>query len=355
MDTAQPGLAAENVALDNAAEAFKAFTTGVPVSQPRDESGRFAPLTPAEEASEEAEEIEADDAQPEGEAEAAEDGAEHETEEAAADEAQPADDVPMPTSWSKEDEALWGALPAEAKAKIFAREAQRDQAVNAKFQEAANVRKQAEGLLTEAQANRQQYAQAIEQVLSLVRAEEPNPQSFIDETGQFDGNAYAWAKAQHDQTQKLVSDLQAQRQELAAQEAAEEARAFAEAEAAYRPKLFQAIPDLADATKGPALIQEISRYAVDSGLDPGILPKASSLEVHLLWKAMQYDRQQAAKAKVQAKPAPKPATPAVKPGVSSPRSAFEKAKQQKVMERLHAEGSVEAGAALFRNIFSKAR
>ena len=55
----------------------------------------------------------------------------------APDEGQP-EPVDMPASWSKEDAETWSALPADAQAKIAEREGQREQAVNAKFQESAN-------------------------------------------------------------------------------------------------------------------------------------------------------------------------------------------------------------------------
>lgn len=74
-----------------------------------------------------------------------------------------------------------GSLPADAQGKIAEREAQREQAVNQKFQEAANVRKTFEAELTEANANRDAYKAAIDDVLSLVSPVKPDPAPMVQE------------------------------------------------------------------------------------------------------------------------------------------------------------------------------
>src|SRR5207342_3716844 len=127
--------------------------------RPRDEKGRFA-----------REEIQA-----EAEAEPAQAEAEsHDEEEAdeAAEEAQ-LEAVDLPTAWPAELAEEWQNLPAPLQDKIVQREAEREAAVNAKFQEAANVRKANEALIAEANTNRQRYAEAIDTVLSAVEPQRP--------------------------------------------------------------------------------------------------------------------------------------------------------------------------------------
>jgi hypothetical protein len=63
----------------------------------------------------------------------------------------------------------WTSLPPETQAFIREREGQRESAVNAKFQEAANLRKAHEAEIGEAQTNRQAFAEAADFVLSLAR------------------------------------------------------------------------------------------------------------------------------------------------------------------------------------------
>src|SRR3546814_121584 len=99
-DTGQPGLAPENVALDEAANAFKTHLGQIPAPVARDDSGRFTSTAVQEEEEEIEAEVEAE-AAPEAE----EDAEQQETDEAA-DEAQPSP-VDMPASWSKEDAEAW--------------------------------------------------------------------------------------------------------------------------------------------------------------------------------------------------------------------------------------------------------
>src|ERR1051325_10520623 len=167
-DTAQPGMAAENVALDDAAHAFKVHL-GQTDERPRDERGRFAPSQEEEPA--EGEEINTEAAPVEGEEAVENDDGLEETGEAA-EEAQP-DPVELPPSWSKDDAELWASLPADVQTKVSEREAQREAAVNAKFQEAANVRKANEALFAEAQSSRDHAIGVIDQVKSLIAPQRP--------------------------------------------------------------------------------------------------------------------------------------------------------------------------------------
>src|SRR5687767_13255906 len=172
-DTAQPLAAAADSeivstrdALEAASQAFKLSLgqAGDP-AQPRSADGRFTSSGAPEKPDEEEDQIDAPEAGDEPDAGAEnqdEDGADEE----AGDEPQPSD-AALPKSWPAEQAELWKSLPPETQAFIAAREGQRDAAVNAKFQEAANLRKAQEAEIIEAQSNRQRYAEAVDQVLSL--------------------------------------------------------------------------------------------------------------------------------------------------------------------------------------------
>lgn len=348
-DTAQPAMAADpNVQLENAANAFKA-ALGQDV-QPRDEQGRFASVEPEVE-----EDLDEGELQSEPEAE---DDAEIEADaEAADDEAQP-EPVKMPTSWSKEDADLWQSLPADAQGKIAEREAQREQAVNQKFQEAANARKQFETELAEANANRDAYKSAIDDVLSLVTPTKPDPRAYGAGTGNYNREAYDLAMLQYEQQSNYVAQLQQQRQAIVAQQQEEAERAYqAEIQAieeVARPRFVADVPELTDPSKAGQVLTDIVKYAVESGVPASVFEQSdmsgvTSAELHIAWKAMQYDRIKSAQVKVKGTPAPKPAQPAVKPGVTISRSATKATAMRKATERLATEGSIEAGAAVWKN------
>lgn len=340
VDTAQvPTAPADPVA--DAAAAFAAMREPEATAQPRDDAGRFA-------RAEEEQEIEA--APVEGEAEIEAEPIEGEE---AAEEAQP-EAVKMPASWSKEDAEHWGALPAETQALISQREAQRETAINSKFQEAANARKAGEAQLAEANANRDAYAEAINTVLGLVSPVEPDPRAFGLGTGQYDREGYDLAVLQHRNSVATIESLKQQRDAIlsAQQEDAQKAEAarFAEIEEKARPALLAAIPDLSDAAKAPAALGEIVKYAVAQGIPESVFQEnadtITSAELLIAWKASQYDKLQEAKTRVA--PKAKTGAPPVRPGVSTPRATQQQVAFKKAVDRLAQSGSIEDGAAVFR-------
>jgi hypothetical protein len=176
----------------------------------------------------------------------------------------------------------------------------------------------------------------------------------------YDPDTYHLLNAQADEAERHLSIVQQQRQQALAQFEQEvvqaEQQEQAQIEEKTRPALLKDVPDLSDPQKQPAALTEIVRYAVQSGIpervfaDPEIARGVTSAQIHLAWKAMQWDKQQTAKAKVTPR-APKPAAPVVRPGVTTSRSAVENAQRKKAFERLDRSGSIEDAAAIFKHAF----
>lgn len=356
-DTAQGLSPAETVvAPDPYTEAAQAFKVSLgqadPVERPRDDRGRFASTQPEQQIEAEEEEAQV----PEAEAESHDE----EITEEAAEEAQP-EPVDLPTSWPSDKAELWSTLDPDAQAFIRQRDAEQSAAVNAKFQEAANVRKANEALITEANTNRQKFAEAAEMVLAAFQPRPaPSPSMLNPQSSDYNPGAYHLEKALHDQENAYLTSLQQQLSETKAQQVQElteaERQYVAEVEEKFRPALLKDVPELSDPAKQPAVLNELIQYAVKSGIgehvftDPEIAGRITSPELHIAWKAMQYDKMMAAKGKVSPK-GPKPAAPAVRPGVATSKSAVENATRKKVFERLDRDGSIEAGAAAFKTFF----
>lgn len=350
-DTPQPLGAGESVVasdpIQDAANAFKVSLGQIEAPErPRDERGRFASTQ---------EEIEAEEqAQADAEAESHVEEVEAE----AAEEAQP-EAIDLPTSWPAELAEEWQELSPRLQDAIVERDRQQIAAVNAKFQEAANVRKANEALITEANTNRQRFAEAADTVLSVLQPQAP-PRTMLDRSSaDYDPDTYHYLKAQYDDTVTWLGNLQQQRQQIAAQQQQEasqaEAQYVAQVEEKFRPALLKDVPDLADPAKQGPMLNKLIQYAVSQGIgehvftDPEIAQRITSPELHMAYKAMKYDEMMAAKQKVQPK-APRPAAPPVRPGVATSRSAIEATKRKEVTDRLAREGSVEAGAAFFKNL-----
>lgn len=336
MDTAQPAMAAEtdrNAQLADGAEAFKAFMTEQPV-QPRASNGQFASDA------EEVPEAEAGEEQP------LETG-EIDDDDEAADDAQP-----LPSSWPADKAELWDAIPAEARGFIAERDAEATRAVNAKFQDAANVRKAAEAAHTEAATHRKQYAEALDTLMAAIQPVKPDPRQYGLGTGQYHQEAYELAKYEYDSAIGTFAQLQEQRQALTAEQAQAEDQQFdtwkAEHEAQFAPKFVADVPDLTDGAKAEPLMRGLVAYAIESGIPESAFAEGeqkfiTSAQLHILWKAMQFDKARTAPAAAKPKPGP-----VVKPGVSSPRSAQKAAQRTRISDRLSQTGSVEDGAAMFK-------
>jgi hypothetical protein len=353
-DTAQPATAAETVVasdpIENAANAFKAELGQIATPEKRrDEQGRFAPTQP--EAAEEEIEAEAEGEIPEADAES------HDEEETgeAAEEAQP-DPVDLPASWPSEKAELWQTLPPEAQAVIAEREGQRDAAVNAKFQEAANLRKAHEAEIIEAQTNGQKFVEAAEFVLQLAQPQRPARTMLDPSSSDYNPDAYHLANAQYEEQSQLLGQIAQQREQILAQQAqAAEARRLQQIgaiEEAHRPELLKLVPAFAgtDVAAKHAAAVEIIDYAKSQGIPEEYFQDLSgitSADLKIAWKAMQYDKMQKAKATVQPKAA-KPAAPPVRPGVASSKSGIENAKRKGAFDRLARSGSVEDGAAVWK-------
>lgn len=344
-ETAQPPAAETdpNVQIQNAVDAFKAFDNPV-ANRTRDEAGRFAS---EQEEPEESEELESEAEEAELEEESDED-AELEADDPEEDEAHP-----LPPSWPEDKAELWKSLSADARAVIAERDAEQLRATNAKFQEIANARKAAEAeARREAATKRDELIAQIETVEQLYQVVEPDPRAFGYGTDYFNQSAYSAALAEYQANAQALAQFKQQRESLQSERDAEASEAFREwkqqVEAEYAPKLLADVPELRDPTKGEPALNAMIQYAIENGIPQDVFaPEAqeeiTSAQLHLVWKAMQYDKARSGKAM----PKPKP-SPTVRPGVSSPRSAQKAVRHQKARDRLAREGSIEAGAAVFK-------
>jgi hypothetical protein len=347
-DTPQPLAAGETDSsqedeIQAAADAFK-VELGQAEPPKRDPRGRFAAPDTGADDEIEAEAEEAEESEAEADAESQD---EDEEGDEAADEAQP-DDADLPKTWPADKAELWQSLDPDAQAYIRQRDAEQEAAVNVKFMEAANLRKAHEAEISEANANRQRFAELADTVLNFV-VPKPPPRSMLDRTSSdFDPDEYHHRKAAHDEA---VAFLETQKSQLAEVRAQEDRQRLQAINATTLPLLRSSVPDIADPAKAPAIIQGLMDYAVSLGTPPEVfLTDTTAVEWHVLWKAREYDRLQAAKGRVRKDPKPEPRKPqpAVRPGVATQRSAVEATRRNKAMDRLAQSGSVEDGAAAIK-------
>lgn len=348
-DTAQALAPAETDPIADAMAAFRAAEQPEAPPQERDDKGRFAAREPEDEGESADEEA--------GEEEIAEPEAGEPVEGEAEDEGEPGEAEtahPLPPSWPEEQAEHWAQLPAETREFISAREAERERTINAKFQESANARKEYELSKREADAKRNELLEALGTVVALYEAPEPDPRSFGHGTQQYDAAGYNAAVAQWHQNARALAQLKEQREAYAKEQAEADDKSFKEwkdaHEAEYWPKFVSAAPELKEPEKAAPLLRGLVEYAVANGIpaenfDEDNRDAITSAQLLILHKAKRFDDLMAK----QAKPKPK-AGPAVKPGVSSSRTVTKQTKLQKAFDRVAKEGSVQSGAALFRQL-----
>lgn len=349
-DTAQPETAAETEVAPAQLSPFEEIKQALSPQQdrPRDATGKFLPSN--------AQEIEAVDEGEQPEAGAESHGEGDDTDEAG-DEPQP-EAVELPTSWPADKAELWQTIDPDAQAFLRQRETDRDAAVNAKFMEAANLRKAHEAEISEAQSDRTRYAEAVDQVLALVQPQKPDPYAYGAGTGQFNQEAYTIAQAEYDRASQIITALHGQRQELTAQDerkAKEAEKAAYEAiEATARPAFLKDYPDVTDAGKAPAFFNGLVSFALERGVPKETfetgLDQVTSAEWHIIADALAYRKLQSAKAKVQTDPRPeqKKPQPAVRPGVTTPRGAVVSQQRKGAMDQLSRTGRLADGAAAIK-------
>ena len=322
MDTAQAAAPAETdlqTSLENAAKAFMAVENPASV-QKRDETGKFA----AEQEPEPEDGEDFTDEQPLDTEEVDED-ADEDSGEVEADEADYEPAQPLPPSWPEDMAETWKALPADAQQYLLQRDAEQTRALNAKFQEIANARKAAEAeARAEANAKREELLRETERLQYAFQAlvgVQPDPRAF---QGGANSPAFQQAYAEWQQNAAVVAQLEQQREAALKEKQEADAKQFEQwkqqVEGEWAPKLLEAVPELKDPMKGGPALQSMIDYALANGIPAETFSAENqtaitSPELLMLWKAMQYDKARAGKAKAKPKPGP-----AVKPGVSTPLS-----------------------------------
>ena len=234
--------------------------------------------------------------------------------------------------------------PARVKVRVAGREVEAtpdeiSQHIERANAEVAQVRAEREHFETrrqEIQQGLQQHAQQMQaqgqfwaSVAQRLIGQPPNPQLAHTNPSQF-----VQERADYEaRTQFLQQILHANRQqsEAAARQAhAEQQAAKAQAQQRGRAFLHQALPDLADQTKGPALTGRLVKVAQDHGFPPEMLREV----LHpgfmvLLHKAMRADDMDAQRSRTREKLARAPAIEAPEQGASAGQRAASNASKAK--------------------------
>jgi hypothetical protein len=222
--------------------------------------------------------------------------------------------------------------------------AQKADAAAQKFEEAANLRKQAEPELAAARQERQQLKQALDvfipQLQHLLQVGAPDPQLINSDPQEYMRQNYAY--------QARVAELQqaqAAQAELTRREQFEQAQQLKVRAVDERSKLLDAIPEWKDPAKEKAGADAVSGYLEKSGFTADEMSRLYDHRLVVLsHKAMLYDQMKTQQAQVNQRVEKLP------PRVEKPGNGVRPGDGRTQAMRNHAQnGTVESGAAAILN------
>ncbi len=221
----------------------------------------------------------------------------------------------------------------------------RTQDYTLKTQKLAEDKRQFDAEATQVRAERHQYQTTLETLKQAIQTQQPAEPNWEQRRLQVTPEQLAQEMMTFRETQKRIDQITAEQQRVAGLQRVDAERQFATRLEDERQKLNAALPDFADPTSGPQIRQSLYEYAKGLGFaDDDIGPATTDHRVVvLIHKAMQFDKAQAAKPKIESKieNALKPAAP----GNRQPAKPLNKLAEAK--SRLKDTGRVEDAAAAF--------
>jgi hypothetical protein len=222
-------------------------------------------------------------------------------------------EIEPPKGWDQG----FAELPREAQERIVRIEGERQAILHQQVTEIEQRLADAEKSRSEARAARDEHVAILEKLTGEKLV--PPDADMLDETSdKYDPQRYEKQRLAYE---RKVRDQQDQKEELdklkdqQAEEQQKQTQAFVTERDGY---LRRHMPDLLDAERGSQLQSAMVAYAQTSGLNPASLAYASGPELHILHKAMMWDR---AKKKGPAKGRRKSSvTPGARRPTSKPKS-----------------------------------
>jgi hypothetical protein len=214
-----------------------------------------------------------------------------------------------------------------------------------KSQAVAEERKAVEAerqAVQEAKALRDQYAQRLEMLETMLQPQETENLDYLKET---DPIGYAVKVAEMAQKEKQLAQVQAERQRIAQQQEQDRQMQMQSLVREEMQKLTAAIPEFADPDKGENIRKDIRAFGKQLGFsDQELAAVYDSRAVLTLYKAMQYDKLMASKPEVTKKVSQAPK--AIKPGVAQSRDTNVE-ELKKLKARAKQSGRVADAASVF--------
>jgi hypothetical protein len=184
--------------------------------------------------------------------------------------------------------------------------------------------------IEEARHLRDTYAERL-QIIEQMLNQQPQEEN-LDYLKETDPIGYAVKVAELSQREKQLAQVQAERQRIAEQQRHEQQEQLGNVVQAEARKLAEVLPEYADPQKGEAIRRSLREFGMKAGFSEQELSSVyDSRHVLTLYKAMQYDKLQAAKPGITKKVSEAPKV--MKSGVSQPRDNGDEMKKLKARAR----------------------
>jgi hypothetical protein len=184
--------------------------------------------------------------------------------------------------------------------------------------------------IEEARHLRDTYAERL-QIIEQMLNQQPQEEN-LDYLKETDPIGYAVKVAELSQREKQLAQVQAERQRIAEQQRQEQQEQLGNVVQAEARKLAEVLPEYADPQKGEAIRRSLREFGMKAGFSEQELSSVyDSRHVLTLYKAMQYDKLQAAKPGITKKVSEAPKV--MKSGVSQPRDNGDEMKKLKARAR----------------------
>jgi hypothetical protein len=249
----------------------------------------------------------------------------------------------LPPGLSKAEQERFLALPPEAQAFIAERERDRNNARSAEGREAAEARRAREAVDQE----RAYYAQHLKTVLDRANS------VFADKWAKVDWKAeaekdplnYIKLRSEYDADMATRRELEEHNRVVQLREQQEAERRMAAHLASEYEKLQKLIPDMADGRKRDKLMRDLRQTVLDHGFEPEVADGiADARMLHIVHKAMLWDRAQKARAEAEKNPPPRP----IRAGNGAPTPQVQR--RNAATERLRRSGRIEDAADAFKGL-----
>jgi len=309
---------------------------------------------------EEAQPTDVEESQPEEEGESFEEESEEALEEES--EEDESEEVTEESDEESEEEPLYAVtingeereVSLEELTKGYSRQSdytKKTQDLATKRKEAEDVHKQMSLQVEYLQAERQEYINALSQVVQNSMVGLQDYQNIDWETlRQEDPITYVTKKEEERDAKEKVQQMIGQQQAAQAQEESHQKAIFVEHKQEETRKLVDALPAWSDPTKRAKLSSELREYAVSQGFtEDDIKGLVDHRQVVTLYKASKYDKLQGSDIK-QKKTKNKPKV--IRSGTLKTKSETSKEKRKVQMKRLQQTGHVDDAAALLEDMFN---